>query len=440
MMTRQRIMIIVCLGISLAENKVFAEKQSLDKVLFPNQKKTIRKEIPYKVFSLFHAGNKVVITGSKTGPYGEGELIVYDLDGNKLWEKGGFKNIPHVALAENSDKIIAVYDQNIRGEECNACFDHKGNKLWEKWVTSPGITQSEDGIYGITTMVNGEGHGKFQVFDLLTGLEIPHTIKKQYNYFFAKFIDNRRVALLLQRQEAQRDTALALEVAEQYHKLRKEGKIKEAFDLIRKTKAGWKEPKWTLWFCIYEIPTQSIVIERELTSKNGKTFYTLPFDDNPLRSNDEFFIVVGYNLSLNERKTSGPHVIQVLNSHGELLWEKDDFESIKDIRIMGIYLAVLEEMSIRIFQAKTGEELCYFQSENIQRGRDYIQEAILNQNKIILQVGETNLRVSTFIGFDLNTKNLIPETLDPNAFTLIGKKDKKGILFNLKDRSLLFVQ
>jgi len=423
--------------------KIYPQKKSLNTLLFQSQKKTMVKEVPYKDFSAFHAGNKVAITGSKTGPYGSGEIIVYDLNGKKLWEKGNFKKIHRIALAENSDKIIAVHDYNMANEECNVCFDEKGNKLWEKWITSPGITQLEGGIYGITTKVSGEDfHGKFQIFDLATGKEISHSIKNEYDYFFAGFINNRKVALLLQQEIATRDTALAFEVADKYHKLRKEGKIKEAIDLVRKTKVGWKKPKSALTFLIYDIPTKSFIVKRQLNSRNGKNFHTSQFFNNLYLSSDgNFFAVVGYNASNTERGPSPPYVIQILNNQGELLWEKNDFESVRDVRIVGNYLIVLDNINIRIFQVKTGEEIGNFVPESIKRGGNSFQETFIDNNKIILQINRSlYVTHSLLIGFDLNTKKPLPEILDPETMALIAKKSRKGVVFDFKKQSLNFIQ
>lgn len=440
--------LLACFGVSFIFYlpKAYSQTQTISKILFPNQSAVTETSIPYQSFKVYAAGEKVVVAGQRE-PEGQGEVVLYNLRGQELWRKGNFKGIPYISLGENSNKIILITDRNIRDERRNICIDENGNILWEKWVTSPGILQSPDGNYGITYMVSGEEQkGKFQIFDLSRGAEIPHPISPDYSYFYAKFIDTQRVALLLQKVKSQIDTALFEQRKEQFDKLirEKKGNKREIFKLKKEMMRGVrKEPIRTLLFLIYDITTQRVLIQKELVSKNGRSFYVGIHDHGNLSisSNGEYIAIAGANLSWEERKSAYPYVVQILNSKGDLLWERDDFDLITDTRFVEDKLVILDGKRIRIFNEKTGRELGNFEVEGIRRGRDVIQEAVLQNNKLIVQCSDiTSVRVSTLLSFDLATGRPDTDIRDPKAFVLVWKQGDKGVLLDKRNRSLSFIQ
>ncbi|MCD6099185.1 MAG: hypothetical protein J7K33_01230 [Candidatus Marinimicrobia bacterium] len=435
----------VCLemGLLVCLFATFTQAQTATEILFPNQKDITQIVIPYEVFKVYAAGEKVAVAGLRE-PKASGEVILYNSRGQELWRKGDFKGAPYVSLGENSNKTILITDSTLRDERRNICVDENGNTLWEKWVTSPGISQSPDGRYGITTMVSGEeGKGKFQIFELSTGIEIPHPIPTDYAYFYAKFLDSQQVVLLLQQVKFQRDTTLTKQAFEQYRKLMREGRKNEIGKLVLKTKMGWKEPLRRLTLVIYDIINKTVIVQRELVSRNGRSFYVSSHYHGNLSTspNGEYIAIAGMNLPWEERKTAYPYVVQMLDSQGNLLWERGDFDLISDTRFVEDKLVILDGMRIRVFDVERKEEIGNFDAEGIRRGRDVIQEAILQNNKLIVQCsGINDFRVSTLLILDLSTGEFRADLENPGAFVLVWKKGTKGVVLNKGKRLLSFIQ
>ena len=158
-----------------------------------------KQVITRNVYRIFSNESKVATISYTEYPLGIAQVNLFDNNGTKRWEMS-IERAKRVSFAKNSDDVIVTSMYNMRDQRINTLYDYSGNKIWENWITDPGLTMSDDGKYGITTEVSGEeGSGSFQVFDLSTGKEIELSIGKNYAYFYAKFLDNDKVIILSQK-------------------------------------------------------------------------------------------------------------------------------------------------------------------------------------------------------------------------------------------------
>jgi hypothetical protein len=436
-------LIFLFMAIGILPLTVYPDNLQLKNIIFPKSKKLISKKVLFTDYRIDNFSDKIVVSGTRPNT-NLAEFILFDIEGNELMKKEGFKYIPKIAVSEKTDKIIAINNYNIRNEQINECFDLKGKKLWEKWIPAPGITQSLNGTYGIIPRVSGdEGLGKFMVFDLSSGSELPVPFSNDYSFFFAKFVDDSRVALLLQKIESRRDMNMARQISDQYNKLIKEGKKREATALMKNSNGGWLEPYRKLTFVIYDISTESVIVEKDLNLMNSTNFY-LKWDENNNFTNSsdaEFFAIAGYNSKNKENKFYSPTTIQILNDHGELLWERDNFKSIKDIRIFNKILIVLDEECIHIIQIENENDIINFKSEGIQRGSKILQTHILGDEDMLIEIGDNiSTSATEIININLIKKNIYPIDDVLKKMMLITRIGNKGIIFDSTQHVLHFIQ
>ncbi|MBL7073717.1 PQQ-binding-like beta-propeller repeat protein [candidate division KSB1 bacterium] len=373
------------------------EAQEVLKKLFPGKKILAEKSFDQPVSKAFTSSDKIAVL-TEARPGGDGKVTLFDIEGRVLWQKS-FNWVGNVSLADESDRIVVAYDYNLRDERRNACFDKEGNKLWEVWVTDPGLTISKDGKYGITTRVSmEEAAGHFQVFDLANGQEILHPTKKDYSCFHACFLDENRVVVLLQ---------------------------KAVYDEDKKT--ATRKP---LTFIIFNIANNKVEVEKEIYSKiSGKEIWVSAFDAASVTAlNKNRITVAAYNLPFEEKIAQYPYTLIMFDSKGNVLWENDSFKIIKNIKLINDNrLIVLGKKNISLVDVSTGRKLWSY--THTKRGSHRIQEAYIDGNKLVIQ---TNVRfeISAIHILDLDTGEDLSEDKNLDDWIIVKSFNNNNVLFN----------
>lgn len=183
-------------GFALILTQQWATAQTSVESLISHKKLISEKKIE-GIYSIKFFKNNVSVINYPSYETGIADVHLFNTEGEEIWSKKVIR-AGRVSVAENSGASIIISNPNFSHQKLNTYYDSFGSKLWEAWIPYPGLTLSNDGKFAITSHVNyEEGSGHFRIFDSTTGKEISIPIPRGYVHFFAKFIDNEKVAILL---------------------------------------------------------------------------------------------------------------------------------------------------------------------------------------------------------------------------------------------------
>ncbi|MBS4028140.1 MAG: hypothetical protein KGZ58_05810 [Ignavibacteriales bacterium] len=408
----------------------FIHSQSNFKDIVQNSQVLAEKTFDLPLRKIYSNDSNLIAIGTQSQSERKGTVTIFDMQGNELWEKI-FEGIHHVSLAKTSEKIIVSHDYNLEEEGRNTCFDLQGNKLWEVLVTDPGLTQSSDGRYAITTRVSGEEFsGKFQVFDMESGKEMPTPIKKDYRPFFAQFLNNNQVALVLQKKVYSRD----LEALKEINRLKSEKKEKEAFELARKTNKGFRLESESLEFLVYDIPTSSVIVKKQLTLVDGSVPDISPDADRTLIISDK-----GNFISIAVMKSGGrPNIILLIDNLGETNNVITDFDYILDMEFFNDrWMVILDGQSIVLYDLETKTKLW---RQDAKKFSERIRTLSLSdENQIEIQTSHiSDQGISNLFILNLITGQNIEEP--KTSFAIIKNTLDSKIIFEISLNKIIFLK
>ena len=253
----------------------------LDKTL---SNTNLKKQIDYKnqPIGAFDTGKDLFwVQTHPTGDREHSSVYCYDYDGNLNWEKQGY--FLGITASQNSNKVVLIHDWETGDKAIYSCFDESGACIWSKKLYCMDFMINADGKYAITVnQSDDEDAGWFQVFDMQTGNEIlspidPHS----YSFFHALFLHNDQVVLLLQRYESVVDKEkLAIieqkikELEENRQSLTQRAFSKEYLELDSESAHTRTTVFSPARLVIYDIPTNSIIAERDLVASNGNALWS----------------------------------------------------------------------------------------------------------------------------------------------------------------------
>ncbi|MBL7074227.1 PQQ-binding-like beta-propeller repeat protein [candidate division KSB1 bacterium] len=406
-------------------------QEILDK-LFPGKITIAEKSFNMRIHRIDANNKYVAVVGYPKSESSIADVYLYDINGNKLWQKE-IDRVYRVSMAEEYNKVIVVSDWNLKDEQKNACYDAKGNKLWEIWVTAPGLTLSSDGKYGITTKVSGEEWlGHFQVFDIAAGQELKHPIKRNYRHFFAQFLNNRKVVILLQRIIERRDE----EILKESRRLRKEGKDKAARELIEKNKSAFEPIRDPLRFIIYDIPTGTVEIEKGLHLQDGRALWVGPdwFGNLAVSENGQFIAVA----AVVGTRGATSSCLQLIDKQGSIIWEKDKAGGIYDTEFIGDdRLVVIDWKNIRLFDVSNGNKLWEYRAEQVGYA---IKEAFVQEGHLFLQNLTISPQMSRLFLLDLKTGEEIIDKQNLKDVMIVKMDPHRRIILNKSNNKLEFLK
>lgn len=280
MKTRIKIYLTTTILLNLMVHPVLGQKTITQKPirdLFPDKQVIAEVEISNMRFirqSINSTKRYVSVFGYPDPGSSMANVYLYDTDGKLVWEKK-INRVKNIVMADESDKVIVFYDIDQYGAKgWNACFDRLGNKLWELRVPVPGITSmSPNGKYGIIS-VAGEENGDVKVYDLESGMELEAPIPQGSHGFRAQFIDSERIVVVIQNIDVSRDQ----EALKRAMQMKREGKLKLRVKKGESTTGRGVPNTWIKTyhpglFIIYDIPSQTILTQRELFSPDGHPLY-----------------------------------------------------------------------------------------------------------------------------------------------------------------------
>jgi hypothetical protein len=426
----------------------YAEGDSLERILFPNSRVRARIPVPYPEFRVTQGPGVVVLAGEFDG-LGTGDVALYDTDGRELWKRGGYRRIPMAMASENSDKLVLFHADTLHRGENNdghlcACIRLDGSVLWEKWMPPPHIAMSPDGVHGYIPTVSAiDGDGQFRWFDLSTGSEIEVPFLGDYRQFTARFTGNGRILMVLQQKISRRDTAMALETADRFRTLQREGKTKEAFALAKKTQVGWLAPVYHRRYVALDVSSRSVAVTRVLDGGRPARFYFRNEDELSCVSPDgAFFAIVAFDSGLDAGKSSShPTVIQMFDDRGSPLWEKTDFHSVNDAAFLGSRLVVLDGDTLCAFEAADGNETGKWKIDGLRRGRDRFRTLVPDDDGLAIQFGDgSDARPRPLVRIRWNTEKAASLQNSGRPMALISRRGNQGVLFDFDRRSILLMQ
>jgi hypothetical protein len=382
--------------------KIFHEKKEIKKVQYS-----------HGVINGIIAGSKDIAVLSCPGRFEDQARFVtlYDLEGNELWSKE-IMNAQRFSIGKNANKIVVIHSfQNDRVK--NICYDLAGNQLWEIETNDPGLTISDDGKYGIITGITSEEQGgKFKAYNLSDGTEIATPIGKDYNWFYAKFLNDDEVVVLLQKMVLIKDEEKLRDVEKRIkeyrnakieeEQLRKEKGIEKKNDLkkrkkidpeyirlVNKRQSYVKHEILPLKFIIYNIPSNSIRVGKDLFAINGEKLWVDIIGSNYIETpndGENIILKTGFG-DYNAYLKSPSLAISLYNKNGDQIWENSNLGPIKGMKNLNNDCLVvnggLMNSTISLLDMKTGQLIGkYTHSKSIQGP---IQDCILRDNFIYIQ-------------------------------------------------------
>ena len=396
---------------------------------------------------IFRSKNGFALLG-RDEPKRKSYVTFFDNDGEMLWKKE-YPYVWRVSIFDNGERIqinnITTLDYNPRNEQLNTIYDRRGNLLWEMVVTSPGLTISGDGRYGITTSISGaDGEGHFQVFDLETRKEMSTPIQGDYKYFRAMFVGNNRVLILKQRVSSTRNEEAIKKLMEE----RENHKGESRADRSRHRKEiGPKSTRQyhPLLFVVYNIETGKIETQKDLYSQSGEpiTISRWSSSTTTISENGSEVIMAAYNNrpGSSGKPDSNPATLVKINMKGELIWEIKNIDHMRSITILDkTKLLAIGIPSNKMYLVDTIKGIIEWRYDhNKSRGSMVPVSFYIKSDVLYLQTSHINsFTVSNFHAINIKTgkklpftsdrKNIIYLNLDPGNQMKIDKGSRKLIL------------
>jgi hypothetical protein len=367
-------------------------------------------------------------------------------DGKELWIKN-FERASRISMTEGSDKILIMANLNPVDEYEISCLDGVGNKLWNIMVTSPGLTQAPGGKYAITTRISeAEMRGKFQIFDMNTGNEIPANIPKEFGRFIhAKFINSEQVALIMTSVKAEK---VKIEPSQEYLEKTKILEEKRNYDELAKLRSkhlgrtySVQPGKGDIKFVLYDIPEGAVKFSKTLGEEDGHRLFIDPFKSNRINSseNGEYISIIYEPLN----DGSDIKNISIFKSTGQEVWKLEILQVINDaVFIDGRFFAVIvaDKAQNKMVFYSVDRKNKIFEKE-IQRCRIF-NEIYLSDSEMIIQTGNLHYteKHSHLYKLDLNSGNdLLPE-IEKNKLMLIKATETGSLIFDKKINDLIYVR
>ena len=445
---RSAVILVSCLALlipTVSEAQTKAQKE-IDAFLL--QKETVKEhQIEFDIMKIFRSKNGFALLGrveSKRKSY----VTFFDNDGDILWKKD-YPYASKVSIFDNGEKIqinhITTLEYNPRHEQLNSIYDRQGNLLWEMMVTSPGLTISGDGRYGITTSVGGDdGGGRFQIFDLETREEMNTPIQGDYGYFRAYFIDNKRVLFLQQRSTSIRNEEAIKKLREEREKHKGESRDdrrRHRWEIGPKSSTEYHP----LLFVVYNIATGNIETRKKLYSKGGEPV-TMEFwgsNSTAISEDGQEVIMKVYNNrpQYYGKPDNDPATLMKLNMRGELIWEIKNFDHMRSIAILSdSKLLVIGIPSNKMYLVDTiNGAIEWRYNHNKARGSMVPVSFYIKNDILYLQTSHIsgftafdfhviNMKTGKQLSFTLDRKNIIYLNLNPENQMKIDKGSRKLIL------------
>jgi hypothetical protein len=374
------------------------------------------------------------------------QVTFNSMDGKELWKKS-FERASLVSISEGSDKILIMANLNPLDEYEVSCYDKTGNKLWHTMVTSPGLTQGPGGKYAITTRISeAEMRGKFQIFDMAKGIEIPVNMPKEFGSFIhAKFISGEQVALIMTSVDAER---VKIEPSQEYLEETKRLEEERNYEELAKLRGkligrtySVKPGKGDIKYVLYDIPEGVIKFSKILGQETDHRLLVDPFNPNRLNSSENG----NYISTIYEPMNDGNDIkyISIFESTGQDVWKLETLPEIKDAvfidnRFFAIMIGDRGENRIELYSLENKKKIF----ERVIERCQLFNEIYLNDNEMVIQTGAWHYteKHSHLYKIDWKSgKDLSPE-IDKNKLVLIKATDAGSLIFDKKVNDLLYVR
>ncbi len=368
------------------------------------------------------------------------QLRLHTLRGDEIWLKK-FERIARVSISENSDKILVMLNSTPYDDCKCTCLDLSGNELWTVTTTQPGLTHSPNGKYAITTRHSeDEMKGKFQIYDMNTGTELPVNIPKEFGHFLhAKFINNNQIALIMTSVKSEKvKIKPSKELIEKYEKIEDEQDFKDMTRLRRKNleKSYYLKPgEGDIKYVLYDILKAGVELSKELRLEKSERPIVDPLKHNRLNSSPSGdFISIIYTSYLDN---NDDHYIWILDKSGNTHLKIEHLNTINDVRFIDQnYLAIMEwdgtENKMIVYNLESKAKMF---ERVIHRCRMF-KDIHIEQNELIVQTGgpQYNPKHSHFYKLNLiSGEAIIPESATKNLMLIKGNKDWRLILDKSED-------
>lgn len=422
----------------LTSGRALAQKPLRD--LFPEKQvvATVPIDVPRVSWRTFNSSKRYVsVSWLITSRPLDGRMLLYDISGELIWEKQLFAY--RVILPDEGDRVVVLYNiDRYHAKGHNACFDRSGNKLWEIPITVPGIMAvSSDGKYGITTFPGSEEKIGFHIFNLETGQELETPITRGYSAFRAQFLNEKRIIVTTMMV----DVALDQEALERSRQTRGEGKRKRG-DPAPRTHKFTRHPPL---FIVYDIPSRTILTQRELFTPDGESLHLVAHRAGPHIS----IAPDGQRVAMVLYKTieSPPYVKDIptlvqVDLQGNVEWENDDFTSgyLQGIYEVGIGTILIHDppRTFHLVDRSNGKTLWWYESD--QRESSVVRNLFIQDNWLILHTSDSAVKGTRVHTLDLATGTLIQNTEYSNKEILLFRNQAGAVIYSKSQKQLQFIR
>ena len=443
-------LLIAFLFFVLIQGKLYS--QELMKNVFSEKKQVGEIRHNEKVRSVIASSRYIAVLSDPNEVNGIGNVTLYDLNGNKLWNQR--INAGQISMGKNADRVIV--NHSLRYDYLkSSCYDLEGNKLWEVSTTDPGLTMSDNGKYGITTRIaHDEEGGKFQVFDLSNGNEINIPIEKDYNYFRAKFLNDQEVVVLIQKMIQVRDEECLKEVNKRINEYYEESLNEQSDDRGEKRwdkiKMGYDRRKCIedkmlpLKLIIYDIPTNTIKVDRELTSENGDSVWVYRYESGIIEVSDDgkhFTLEACYGEYKPETEST---LVYLINDKGIQLWESKNYRKIISMKLIDKKYVILEDWNgrnsiINLISLTQGRRIWSYTYDAGYLGG--IQKCLLKNDNIYIQTSYGIHINPKYLFMNLKTGQNVAD-IDKNESLIFIERttDEMDVLLDRASNQILFLK
>jgi hypothetical protein len=382
---------------------------------FPDKQVVWEKKFDFPILEAYARGDRAIfVIGNKPR-----EIAILDNTGKEIMRKT-YVGLNRVSISDDGNRILVSYEKEgyIPGSGTAQVdiLDGSGSMIGEiPKTTLPGLIISADGKYGITTEICMDSPGKFEAFEIETGKRLKLPFNHKYQQYFAKYIDVNKVALLLQGAESIRD------------------KITN-----KKIKTIYKPAV----IFIYDLSTNTIEVEREIYTVNGRKFRFHIFHNALWISPDgEYIGIAGHISPYKDKSIIAAYNLLMLNNKADILWEKtfeeedNKYEGIKNAKFVdnGIFLVLkfgIQQSQLFLFDPNMRKEKWKYNLGPRYKGR--LNDAYVNKDKNQIYVklkkdiwkfdlnnGEYKGKMKGFVCYELNNKYPMIIKGENNTFKLI---------------------
>lgn len=357
--------------------------QSNFKNLFPQQTNILEKEINLNIREVHSIKNNTLLLVQENP---ETDLTCKLLFLNELGEEITTKSyigISSISTSLDGKRVLVPFIRDLSTEQrthrvyydADILDNNSAQVSRIKDLSTPHITISNDGNYVATTR-NGGGDesGRFKLFNVINETEIDISLKYKYDYFFAEFLHNEKIAIIIQPvSEILRDIPT--------------GKI-----------TGYNKKRARL--LIYDLTTEVLTKDKELYSSNQNSVWVSMSSGMMAASDDgKYIAVAGNNLPFNKKKASSPYYLMLMNNDGSLIWEKsynqenNRFEGVRKLKFLNS-----EHLIVEKFGLVNSELYLHNLNNNNENWRFllapkynfFLKSATINENNNLILVGSEN--------------------------------------------------